>query len=44
MDHFDLELMGLMFEPTEPHLCEEDENMGDEAFVYITEVDEEAYT
>lgn len=30
------DLMGLMWEKPEPHLAE-DENMGDEAYVFVTE-------
>lgn len=43
MDYFDLDLLGLMFEPATPRMAEEDENMGDEAYVFIAELDEDAY-
>lgn len=47
MSNFDadlLDLMGLMFDKPEPHMAEEDENMGDEAYVFINELMEDAYT
>ncbi len=43
MDNLDGELLGLMFDKPTPHMAEEDENMGDEAFVFITDLDEDAY-
>lgn len=40
----DADVMGLLFDKPEPHMAEEDENMGDEAFVFINDLDESAYT
>lgn len=47
MTIFDADLLdsfGLLFDKPEPHMAEEDENMGDEAYVYINELMEDAYT